>query len=272
MLFMRARLLVVLLVAALVACVQGCGAPRSDVAAPDAAPSSMSTGSPVVGADAPKAVAGDTGADAPRTVAGAYRLRIGDEIKVSFLIDATLDFSTPVTPGGTISVPLVGELMAAGRTTGELAGALEETMGEYLLDPTVRIVILGVAKQPIFVIGEVKSPGRIEAMGEMTVTRAVAAAGGILSSGRASSVMIVRTAGAQEPVAFRVDVTKVLSGRDFSDDIVLAPNDVVYVPKSVIGKVNEFVDLFFDNIAPAQLFYLRGYNMAHLGDSGWTLY
>ncbi len=260
MLAMRARLLVIFLVAVLVACVQGCGAPRSDMAEPDAAPSSMSAGSPVVGADAPK------------TVAGAYRLRMGDKIRVDFVTDESLTFSTPVTPGGTISVPLVGEVVALGRTTGELAEAIEEGVGEYLLDPTVGVVITEVGKQPIFVIGEVEKPGRIESTGEMTVTRAVAAAGGILSSGRASSVMIVRTSGVQEPVAFRVDVTKVLSGRDFSEDIVLAPNDVVYVPKSVIGKVNEFVDLFFDNIAPAQLFYLRGYDMAHLGHDGRAWY
>ncbi len=260
MLSMRARLLVVFLVAALIACVQGCGAPRSDVGAPDAAPSSMSAGSPLVGVGA------------PTTVAGAYRLRIGDEIVVRFLTDESLGFSTPVTPSGTVSVPLGGDIVALGRTTAELSEAVEESVGEYLLDPAVTIVITSVAAQPIFVIGEVKRPGRIEATGEMTVTRAVAAAGGILSTGRASSVMIVRTSGVQEPVAFRVDVTKVLSGRDFSEDIVLAPNDIVYVPKSVIGKVNEFVDLFFDNIAPAQLFYLRGYDMTHLGSDGRAWY
>jgi hypothetical protein len=43
----------------------------------------------------------------------------------------------------------------------------------------------------------------------------------------------------------------------------------VYVPKSVIGQVDEFVDLFMNRIAPAQLFYLRGYDMAHLKDSAW---
>jgi len=191
---------------------------------------------------------------------------------VRFLTDESLGFSTPVTPSGTISVPLGGDVVALGRTTAELSEAVEEGIGEYLLDPAVTIVITSVAAQPIFVIGEVKRPGRIEATGEMTVTRAVVAAGGILSTGRASSVMVVRTSGVEETVAFRVDVTKVLSGRDFSEDIVLAPNDIVYVPKSVIGKVNEFVDLFFDNIAPAQLFYLRGYDMTHLGSDGRTWY
>jgi polysaccharide export outer membrane protein len=206
------------------------------------------------------------------TDAGEYRLRSGDRIDVDFLVDDTLDFSTPVTPSGTVSVPLAGEIVAAGKTTGELATAVEEAIGGYLLDPTVTIVIAGIAKQPIFVIGEVDKPGRIEATGDLTVSGALAVAGGLLPSGKPSSVMVIRTTGVEEPTAIRVDVTKILTGRDFSEDIVLVPNDVVYVPKSVIGKINEFVDLFFDNIAPAQLFYLRGYDMAHRGDDGRVWY
>ncbi|MFH1866380.1 MAG: hypothetical protein ABIK85_10900, partial [Candidatus Eisenbacteria bacterium] len=92
-----------------------------------------------------------------------------------------------------------------------------------------------------------------------------AEAGGMLSSGKPSSVMVVRTSGVPEAVAIKVDVSKFLSGRDLSQDLPLEPYDVVFVPKSVIGKVNEFVDLFFTSIAPAQLFYLRGYDIANRG-------
>ncbi len=253
MLLRRGKLLLVLLGAVLISCVQGCGTARTDVGAPDAAPSAVRE-TPWVGE------VGGAGTDA-----GEYKLRSGDEIAVSFLVDDSLNCRTPVTPSGTVSVPLVGEIMAAGKSAGELATAVEEAMGDYLLDPTVAIVIVEIAVQPIFVIGEVGRPGRIEARGELTVTGALSEAGGLLSSGKPSSVMVIRTTGVEEATAIRVDVTKILSGRDFSEDIVLAPNDVVYVPKSVIGKVNDFVDLFFENIAPAQLFYLRGYSMAHLG-------
>jgi len=79
----------------------------------------------------------------------------------------------------------------------------------------------------------------------------------------------VRTTGVPEPTAFRVDISKVLSGRDLSEDAHLRPNDVVFVPKSVIGQVGEFVKLFFENIAPAQLFYLRGYEMFRNTDLRW---
>jgi len=241
-------LLPVLLGVAIIACLSGCASQRTPV-------ESVSDGG-----------------FAAVTRSGPYRLRIGDTIDVSFLTDSTLDFSGPVTPAGGLSVPLVGELPAAGRTVSELSTDLESRLGEYLLDPTVTVVVSAIADQPIFVIGEVDRPGRIESSGEMTVTRALASAGGLLSTGRPSSVMVIRTSGVAEPEAYQVDVSKVLSGRDMSVDMVLAPNDVVYVPKSVIGQVGEFVDLFFNNIAPAQIFYLRGWEMANLDESGRKYY
>lgn len=199
----------------------------------------------------------------------AYLLRVGDVIDVYFAADPGLDFDTPITPSGTISLPMAGEIPAAGRTTGELGTAVAEAMAPYLVDPTSSVVIQSLAKQYVYVIGEVTSPGRIEDIADLTVSMALAEAGGIHQLGKPSSVMVVRTRGVERPVAFKVDVTKILSARDMSQDVALRPNDVVYVPKSVIGQVDEFVDLFMNRIAPAQLFYLRGYDIAHLRDAAW---
>ncbi len=241
-------LLPVLLGVAVIACLSGCASQRTLVE--------------------PVSAEGSTTV----TQSGPYRLRIGDTIDVGFLTDGSLNFSGPVTPAGGLSVPLVGEVPAAGRTVSELTTDLESRFGEYLLDATVTVVVSAIAEQPVFVIGEVDNPGRIESSGEMTVTRAIASAGGLLSTGRPSSVMVIRTTGVAEPEAFKVDVTDVLNGTNMLGDMVLAPNDVVYVPKSVIGKVGEFVDLFFDNIAPAQIFYLRGWEMANVNNEGRRYY
>ncbi len=99
-------------------------------------------------------------------------------------------------------------------------------------------------------------------MGSIRLSMALAQAGGILPSGQPSSVMVIRTTGVAEATAIKIDIAQVLSGRDLSQDLILEPYDVVFVPQSVIGKIDEFVDLFFNKIAPAQLFYLRGYDIA----------
>lgn len=201
--------------------------------------------------------------------ASGYWLRAGDIVEISFPSDLGQGYTTPVSPGGTVTLPMVGEVVAAGRTPSELAAIITEAMAGYLVDPSTTVILKEVSPQPVFVIGEVSNPGRVASTEGLTVSMALADAGGVKATGKASSVMVVRTYGVDEPVAIKVDVTKILSGRDLSEDMRLVANDVIYVPKSVIGKVGEFVDLFFENIAPAQLFYLRGYDMANLKGSEW---
>ena len=192
---------------------------------------------------------------------GAYLLRSGDQVRVRFPTDVTLDYAAPVTPSGTFIVPSGQEIPAAGLTLAQLKSAIEVSIKDMLLDPVVTVVLTSVADQLVYVIGEVKSPGPVDRSRGVRLSMALSEAGGVLSTGKVGSVMIVRTEGLEEPTAFRVDFGDVLSGRDLSQDVELLPNDVVYVPKSVIGKVGEFVDLFFAQIAPAQLFYLRGYDI-----------
>jgi polysaccharide export outer membrane protein len=199
----------------------------------------------------------------------AYRLRPGDQLTIEFAADKALTYQTPVTPSGTVVLPMGGEVPAEGLTTDELARGIAEAMSTYLLDPRASVLIREVHRWSVYVIGEVKGPGRIESTGEITVSAALASAGGIQSWGKPSSVMVVRTTGVDEPLAFKVDVTKILSARDMSQDVLLRENDVVYVPKSVIGQVDNFIDLFITSIAPAQIFYLRGYDMSHLEEAPW---
>ena len=205
------------------------------------------------------------GFEEPAAEPARYRLRLCDEVSVMFQSDRTLDYVTPVSPAGTITVPSGGEVIAAGRTIAEVRADVEARMAGFLVDPTASVLLSRVAEQPVYVLGEVGKPGLIENAGAIRVSMALAQAGGILPSGQPSSVMVVRTTGVTEATAIKVDVAGVLSGRDLSQDLTLEPFDVVFVPQSIIGKVDEFVELFFNRIAPAQIFYLRGYNIANKG-------
>jgi protein involved in polysaccharide export with SLBB domain len=209
--------------------------------------------------------------DAPPAAASSpeYRFRVGDTIEVRFISAPRYNYETVVTAGGTITIPSGGEAVAAGRTPTELREDVAGMMSQLLLDPTPSIMLKKPGEQSIYVIGEVAGPGRVKTITDMTLTMALAATGGIKSTGKPNSVMVVRTYGVSEPIALKADVSKVFSGEDLSQDILLSPNDVVYVPKSLIGKVDDFVEMFFNKIAPAQLFYLRGYDIMNLDGAEW---
>ncbi len=242
----RAGLLLILIGVAL-CCVGGCAGTGGDDV--------------VDVADAEEPAVDVTDAEEPAAVPAAYRLREGDELTVRFPADRSLDYTAPVSPAGTLTVPSGGEVIAAGRTIGEVRAEVEVKMADLLVDPRTSIVLSKVAEQPVYVLGEVAKPGSITNRGAIRLSMALAQAGGILSSGQPSSVMVVRTTGVPEATAIKIDVAQVLSGRDLSQDLILEPYDVVFVPQSIIGKIDEFVDLFFNQIAPAQLFYLRGYDI-----------
>lgn len=208
-------------------------------------------------------------APVPPGTPGEYRLRVGDDLEVRFISGQRYNYETIVTAAGTVTVPSGGEVVAVGKTVAELQDQIADAMSGLLLEPTPMVTLRRSSEQAVYVIGEVAGPGRVKTVLDMTLSMALAATGGIRSSGKPSSVMVVRTYGVPEPIAIKADMTKVFSGEDLSQDIPLAPNDVVYVPKSVIGKVNEFVDLFFHQIAPAQLFYLRGYDIMNLKGAEW---
>ncbi len=197
----------------------------------------------------------------PVAESAGYRLRLGDVLSIMFQADRSLDYSAPISPAGTITVPSGGEIVAVGRTVEEIQVDIEERMTDLLLDPRASVVLEKVAEQPVYVLGEVGDPGLVMGAGIIRVSMALAEAGGILPTGKPSSVMVVRTSGVAEATAIRIDVSKVWSAGDLSQDLTLEPYDVVFVPTSVIGKVDGFVDLFFTRIAPAQLFYLRGYDI-----------
>ena len=198
----------------------------------------------------------------PALESDAYRLRLGDEVNIMFQSDRSLDYTAPVSPAGTIAVPSGGEVVAVGRTIDEVRADIEVKMADLLLDARSSVVLAKVAEQPVYVLGEVGKPGAITNTGTIRLSMALAQAGGILSTGQTSSVMVVRTTGVETATAIKVDIGGLLSGRDLSQDLTLEPFDVVFVPRSIIGRIDEFVDLFFNQIAPAQLFYLRGYDMA----------
>jgi polysaccharide export outer membrane protein len=152
-----------------------------------------------------------------------------------------------VADDGMISLPLLGPIQAAGRTPRELEVALQDTLRRtYMRDPRVSVTVKEPAQRPIYVVGEVHQPGAYVAAGEdrLTVLRAVAVARGAKPSAAQGRAVILRPRADGEPLQIRVNLDDMVRGK--APDLVLVPNDIVYVPKNaqravVLGVVDALV-------------------------------
>lgn len=187
---------------------------------------------------------------AAETTAHGYRLGPGDSIDVRFFYAPDLNTSVVVRPDGRISLPLVDELPVAGRTVADVTAELRERYAGELRRPEVSLIVKSFTSHRYFVGGEVEAPTSFEAAGAVTVLQSLAEAGGLKPTARTDEVAVIRRLPERDAVVIPVNLELALDGSDTSQDIVLQPQDVVYVPRSDVAEVNRIVDQYIRQNIP----------------------
>jgi polysaccharide export outer membrane protein len=113
-----------------------------------------------------------------RPLAGEYRIGREDVLEVVVWHEPELTRIVPVRPDGRISLPLAGEIEAAGRTPAELQAGLVKALSPFIQDTQVAVLVREINGARVFVLGEVARPGGFPLRGPMTVVQAMALAGG----------------------------------------------------------------------------------------------
>lgn len=186
---------------------------------------------------------------AVRPVQSDYRISPGDVLDIKLFYNPELNETIMVRPDGRIALQLAGEIMAAGLTPEELRKALSDRYSKEINRPDITIIVRSFNMQRAYIDGEVARPGMLPLAGPVTVHQAVAAAGGFKESARRTDVIIIRRPLTGPPVPVKVNMEQVIEG-DNAQDILLAPFDIVYVPRSAIAEVNKFVDLYLRRNIP----------------------
>jgi polysaccharide export outer membrane protein len=181
-------------------------------------------------------------------------------LRVKFFYYPQYDIIAEVRPDGMVTIPLMGEVKAAGVRPLELEQTIRTKYAEVLAEPEVSVMVSDFGNQRVFVFGEVYAPGAYPLVGDMTVIDAVAVAGGLKMDGGGKNIVLMRKAADGQYVAKKIDLEAKIYGRD-SEIVFLAPADIVYVPLSAIGKVDKFVNQFFSRLSPAWRFYILGRNV-----------
>jgi polysaccharide export outer membrane protein len=170
----------------------------------------------------------------------AYAIGIGDVIDISVWKNPELSVTVPVRPDGRVSVPLLGDIQAAGMTPRALTENLSLKFKEFVTAPSVSVVIKEIHSRKVFVTGEVATPGAYDLQPRTKLMQVLAMAGGLTPYSKRKVVVLrdnrdsprVREAKDKSPadMRFEYDLGAIISGKRPEDNIVLQPGDTLIFP------------------------------------------
>jgi polysaccharide export outer membrane protein len=162
-----------------------------------------------------------------------YEIGVSDGLKITVWKNPDLSTDAVVRPDGTITMPLIGDIKAAGRTPSELRLEIQQRLGQFIKDESAVVTVAVTAFQSyrFTVSGAVEHPGVFTSVHYVTVAEAIALAGGPNKFANHAGVVIVRRdrkSGKYKRIPVNYD--DVRSGRRPDMNLVLLPEDTVYVP------------------------------------------
>jgi polysaccharide export outer membrane protein len=175
-------------------------------------------------------------ASTPAPPAAEYVVGPGDALDVYVHRSPELTVSgLPVRPDGRISIPLVPDIDAAGRTPTRLARDIEERLRRFVIDPNVTVIVrsfVGTSGQQIRVIGEATQPRAIPYRDGMTLLDVMIDARGLTRYAAGNRAEIIRRETPEAPrQVIRVRLTDLLRNGDMTQDITMRPGDTLVIPQ-----------------------------------------
>ncbi len=165
----------------------------------------------------------------------AYIIGPADNLNIFVWRQPELSTAVVVRPDGKISVPLIDDLQAAGKTPTELANAIVQILSEYVQDPKVTVLMSGFVgpfDRQIRVVGEAAKPQAIPFRRNMTVLDVMIAVGGLTEFAAGNRAVIIRKDKDGKQQSFRVRLDDLLKDGDVKANAYVLPGDVIIIPQS----------------------------------------
>jgi polysaccharide export outer membrane protein len=194
-----------------------------------------------------------------------YVIGYGDAVDVLFLYNSDLNqINLKVRPDGKISLPYVGDIVAAGRPVSVLDSVITARYAEIIVNPDVTVVMREFRPQVFYALGEIQNPGGHDFHTGLTLSGALALCGGPSRNAKRSEVLVMRRVAPNHVIGIQVNINELFSRNQFDLDVPLQPFDIVYVPKSSVARGQDFMLALKDVLmTPADL-YLKGWMVANV--------
>ena len=170
-----------------------------------------------------------------------YHLAAGDSFDVSFELSPEFNQAVIIQPDGFVTLKSVGDVKVAGQTVPELTQTLRTAYSKILNDPLIAVVLKDFEKPYFIADGQVTHPGRYDMRGTVTLTEAVAIAGGFTENAKHSQVILFRRVNDQWLSAKIFNVKEMQKRGDLHEDPTLKPGDMLIVPKNTLSKIKPFI-------------------------------
>ena len=167
-------------------------------------------------------------AEEAKQLGGEYRIAKADVLEINVWREEELTRTVTVRNDGKISMPLVDDIQAAGRTPMDLKQQIQEKLSEYIENPVVTVIVAAQEGQQFFVIGEVASIGVYPLGQDLTVVQALALTGGFTEWADKDDIVILRREDGQEK-RINIDYDDIVSGKAPEQNILLQANDTLIV-------------------------------------------
>ena len=158
-----------------------------------------------------------------------YLLNPGDELQISVWKEPDLTLKVIVRPDGKLSVPLAGEVVAAGRTIVQIQTDITNRLLKYIPEAVVTATLTGMDGNRVYVIGQVNKPGAIVMNPRLSVIQALSIAGGTTPFASVNDIIVLRGAGTRQ-LTLRFKYGEVSKGKSLEQNIRLEAGDVIIVP------------------------------------------
>ncbi len=162
-----------------------------------------------------------------------YRIGPGDSLNIFVWRNPELTVTVPVRPDGRLSIPLVEDVVAIGKTPTTLAREYETRLAKYIKEPLVTVIVegfVGPIPDQIRVIGEAAQPRALPYRADMTVLDAMIAVGGLTRYAAGNDSVIVRTANGQQ-TTYSVHLSSLIRDGDVTSNVALQPGDILIIPQ-----------------------------------------
>ncbi len=167
-----------------------------------------------------------------RSAIQAASLGPGDEFEVRVYEETALSGPHTVSPTGQIDYPLIGTVTVEGLVASQVAALLRQKLAQgYLKHPYVTVSVKTLSSKKIFVLGEVKAPGRFAYTDNMSIVEAVTLAGGFASMAERNYAIVTRIDATGEK-RIPVPVDKIMQG--LAVNFQVQPGDIIYVPETIL--------------------------------------